>query len=431
MLSQLGQVLVGVADSLMVGQLGAQPLAAASLANVIFHVIMVFGLGVSLAVTPLVAAADGEQNIKKITGFFSNGLLVNIILGIVLALAVVVCTPILNNLDQPQPVVTLAIPYLRIITVALVPYMIFQSFRQFAEGMGNTRQAMYITLMGNALNIVLNYLFIYGKLGFPELGLNGAGWATLIARTVMALSMGGYIYYSSRFRVFRQGFSLIHISRPIIRRILKVGVPAGLQFVFEVSAFGFAAIMMGWLGTQTLAAHQIAINLASISYMMATGIASAATIRVGNQLGKGDLINLRTAGNTSIIMVVLFMGCAGLLFVMLRDFFPQLYISDPEVISIASQLLVVAAFFQISDGVQVVGMGALRGIEDVKVPTVIAVTAYWLVGLPVGYFLAFSFGMGANGIWYGLFIGLSLAAVLLYYRFRYKTAGMLSENVAR
>ena len=425
MLSQLGQVLVGVADSLMVGQLGAEPLAAASLANVIFHVIMVFGLGVSLAVTPLVAAADGEQDTTKIQSIFSNGLLVNTILGVVLVLSVVVCTPVLHQLDQPAEVVVLAIPYLQIITVALVPYMIFQSFRQFAEGMGNTRQAMYVTLTGNGLNILLNYLLIYGKLGFPALGLNGAGWATLIARTVMAVLMGLYIYHAPKFKPFRSAFMLRNISKRVIRRILNVGIPAGFQFVFEVGAFGFAAIMMGWLGTVTLAAHQIAISLASISYMMATGMASAATIRVGNQLGRGDLINLRIAGHTSFIMVALFMGVAAIVFLSLKHFLPGLYISDISVIEIASQLLVVAAFFQISDGVQVVAMGALRGIEDVKIPTVIAITAYWILGLPVGYLLAFPWGMGANGVWYGLLIGLSVAALLLFYRFNHLTKNML------
>jgi MATE family multidrug resistance protein len=425
MLSQLGQVMVGVADSLMVGQLGAEPLAAASLANVVFYLIMVFGLGVSLAVTPLVAAADGESDHSKITEIFSNGLVINAILGIILALGVVLCTPVLFYLNQPPEVVTLAIPYLRIITVALIPYMIFQSFRQFAEGMGNTRQAMYITLSGNALNIILNYLLIYGKFGFPELGLNGAGWATLIARTTMAIAMGLFVYHAPQFRPFRTAFSFYHISKKVVRRILNVGVPAGLQFVFEVGAFGTAAIMMGWLGTQTLAAHQIALNLASISYMMATGIASAATIRVGNQLGQRDIPNLRTAASTCFIMVTLFMGFAALLFILLKDIFPTLYIDDMEVIEIASQLLVVAAFFQVSDGVQVVAMGALRGIEDVRIPTLVAITAYWVVGLPAGYLLAFTFEMGANGIWYGLLIGLSLAAGSLFYRFRYKTRQML------
>ena len=431
MLSQLGQVLVGVADSLMVGQLGAEPLAAASLANVIFYVIMVFGLGVSYAITPLVAAADGEQDQSKITTIFSNGLVINTILGMILALGIVLCTPVLYYLNQPPEVVTLAIPYLRIITISLVPYMVFQSFRQFAEGLGNTRQAMYITLSGNAINILLNYLLIYGKWGFPPMGLDGAGWATLVSRMIMAASMGLFIYQASRFRPFRGAFTFFHINKAAIIRILNVGIPAGLQFVFEVSAFGFAAIMMGWLGTQTLAAHQIAINLASISYMMATGIASAATIRVGNQLGRKDMPNLRNAGKTSFVMVTIFMGFAALLFLALRNFFPTLYIKDAEVIEIASQLLVVAAFFQISDGVQVVGMGALRGIEDVRVPTVIAIIAYWVVGLPVGYLLGFRYGLGATGIWYGLLIGLSFAAVLLVYRFHHKTNRMLSGNDAQ
>lgn len=417
MLSQLGQVLVGVADSLMVGQLGPEYLAAASLGNVTFYVIMVFGLGVSFGITPLIAAADGEGNRRKIIDIFSNGLMVNTVLGMILALAVFLCTPLLYNMNQPPEVVDLAIPYLRIITLSMIPFMLFQSSRQFAEGLGNTKKAMYITLSANALNILLNYILIYGKFGFPALELNGAGWATLISRFVMAIGMGMFVYFARRFRWYRAAFSIANYSEKVIKRILNIGVPAGLMFIFEVSAFGFTAVMMGWLGTKPLAAHQIAINLASISYMMATGIASAATIRVGNQLGKKDYKMMEEVGYASFLMVAVFMGIAALLFILLKDLFPTLYVDDPEVISIAASLLIVAAFFQISDGVQVVGMGALRGMEDVKIPALIAVTSYWLIGLPSGYILGFVYDLGAPGIWLGLLIGLSMAAILLYWRF--------------
>jgi len=418
MLSQLGQVLVGVADSLMVGRLGPEPLAAASLALVIFYVIMVFGLGVSYGLTPLIAAADGEGNTRKIIDIFSNGLVINTLLGIVLALLIFLCTPVLYHLNQPAEVVELAIPYLQIITASMIPFMLFQTFRQFAEGLGDTRRAMYITISANALNIVLNYLLIYGKLGFPELGLNGAGWATMISRIIQALAMGAFAFYAARFRIYRAAFSLAHYSYKVVKRILSVGVPTGLQFIFEVSAFGCAAIMMGWLGTTALAAHQIAINLASISYMMATGIAAAASIRVGNQIGRNDFVVMKEVGYACFVMVAIFMGVAAVLFILFKNQFPLLYVDDRQVVEIASQLLIVAAFFQISDGVQVVGMGALRGMEDVKIPALIAAASYWVLGLPSGYFLAFVLDWGPNGIWMGLFIGLTVAAILLFWRFK-------------
>jgi MATE family multidrug resistance protein len=418
MLSQLGQVLVGVADSLMVGKLGPEPLAAASLALVIFYVIMVFGLGVSYGLTPLIAAADGERNRKKIIAIFSNGLMVNMVLGILLAGLIFLCTPVLYHLNQPPEVVELSIPYLQIITASMIPFMLFQTFRQFAEGLGDTRRAMFITISANAINIILNYLLIYGKLGFPELGLNGAGWATMISRIIQAIAMGAFAFYAARFRWYRAAFSFAHYSRKVINRILKVGVPTGLQFIFEVSAFGCAAVMMGWLGTNALAAHQIAINLASISYMMATGIAAAASIRVGNQKGQHDFVMMRDVGYACFVMVALFMGFAALIFILFKHQFPLLYVEDQEVIEIASQLLIVAAVFQISDGIQVVGMGALRGMEDVKIPALIAVTSYWILGLPSGYFLAFVMDWGPNGVWMGLFIGLTVAAILLFWRFR-------------
>ena len=417
MLSQLGQVLVGVADSVMVGRVGTEPLAAATLANAIFFVVLVFGIGVSYAITPLVAAADGEGNKERCTGVLRNALLLNTTLGIVLFITIALGAFILPYLDQPAEVVSLAIPYLNIITLSIIPFMLFQTFRQFAEGLSQTKQAMFVTIGANAINIGLNYLLIFGKGGFEPLGLNGAGYATLASRVIMAFAMGLLIYHSPTFRAYRLGFQLRNFSSKVLKRLLHVGIPAGLQFMAEVSAFGYAAIMVGWLGAQPLAAHQIAINLASISYMMATGIAAAATIRVGNQLGRQDMQALREAGFVSFVMSALFMGVAAIIFIVGQKFFPTLYVSDPEVIRIAAALIIVAAFFQISDGVQVVGMGALRGLTDVKMPTLIAILAYWMVGLPLGYWLGFKLGYGAVGIWYGLLAGLTVAAVLLLLRF--------------
>lgn len=279
MLSQLGQVLVGVADSMMVGRLGAEPLAAASLANSIFFVVLMFGIGVSMAITPLVAMADGNDNPKKISRIFNHGFVINMLTGFMLFLIIVFFSPMLNFLNQPKEVVVLAIPYLAIITLSLLPFMFFQTFKQFAEGLSQTKQAMYITLLCNALNVFLNWIFIYGKLGIPAMGLNGAGWATLISRVIMGMAIAYYVWKSKRYKPFELSFGFKNLNFPMVSKLLKIGVPTGFQFIFEVGAFSSAAIMMGWIGVNALAAHQIAINLASISYMMASGLSAAAMVR--------------------------------------------------------------------------------------------------------------------------------------------------------
>jgi MATE family multidrug resistance protein len=295
--------------------------------------------------------------------------------------------------------------------------MVFQTFKQFAEGLSQTKQAMFITIFSNLVNVFLNWLLIWGMWGFPELGMNGAAWATLISRVLMMVLMAGYVLSTKRFAQYHLRFFKVRFSRPMLARILKIGVPTGFQFIFEVSAFSAAAIMMGWIGVNALAGHQIALNLASISYMMATGVATAGMIRVSHFIGKGDLGSMKQAGRVAFGMVVAFMFVCALLFFAFRFYLPTLYIDDLEVISLAASLLILAGFFQISDGVQVVGLGVLRGMEDVKVPTLVTFFAYWALGLPLGYLLAFKLGLGESGIWIGLLIGLTITAALLFYRF--------------
>ncbi|MDO8967263.1 MATE family efflux transporter [Algoriphagus sp.] len=417
MLSQLGQVSVGVADSMMVGRLGALPLAAASLGNSIFFVLMMFGIGISMGITPLISIAEGKGKIKRISRLFTHGLWINLATSILLTAIVLGLSQGLFFLNQPEDVVVLAIPYLLIITASLIPMMVFQTFKQMAEGLSQTKQAMYITIFCNLINIFLNWVLIWGYLGAPALGLNGAGLATLISRILMMVLMGAYILFSKRYQIYQFSLSIRNASLPMIYRILKIGVPTGFQFIFEVSAFSAAAIMMGWIGVNALAGHQIALNLASISYMMATGLATAGMIRVSNQIGKGNPKAMREAGMVVFGMVIVFMFSAAVLFVAARFFLPTLYIDDPEVIALAASLLIIAGLFQLSDGVQVVGLGVLRGMEDVKVPTLVTLMAYWVLGLPLGYLFAFEFGMAEKGIWYGLLIGLSITAVILFYRF--------------
>jgi multidrug resistance protein, MATE family len=430
MLSQLGQVLVGVADSMMVGRLGAEPLAAASLANSIFFVVLMFGIGVSMAITPLVAMADGKNNPRRISRLFNHGFIINMASGTMLFLLIVLSSPLLHHLNQPEEVVVLSIPYLAIITFSLLPFMLFQTFKQFAEGLSQTKQAMYITLVCNAVNVFLNWVMIYGNLGFPALGLNGAGWATLISRVLMGVFMLYYIIKSKRYLPYTLSFRVKKLSFPMISKMLKIGVPTGFQFIFEVGAFSTAAIMMGWIGVTALAAHQIAINLASISYMMASGLSTAAMIRVGNQLGRNDIRTLREAGFTTFIMVAIFMSVTALIFILFREFLPSLYIDDLDVIKMSATLLVIAGLFQLSDGIQVVGLGALRGMADVRVPTIVTLVAYWVIGLPLGYVFGFVLGMNEVGIWYGLLIGLTVTGVLLLYRFHSLSAKLLKQKDA-
>ncbi len=425
MLSQLGHVLVGVADNIMVGRLGTVPLAASSLANAVFFLLLTFGIGVSYAITPLVAAADGANNQPTISQVLKHGLLINMVTGVFLFGIVLVGGDALHYMGQPEDVVALAIPYLAVITFSIIPFMFFQTFRQFAEGLSMTKQAMYITVSANVINVVLNYIFIYGKLGVPAMGLLGAGWATLISRIMMGLMMFAFIYYHKKFKQYRAGFILKNYSMAFVRKMLAIGIPAAFQFAFEVSAFAGAAIMIGWFGASSLAAHQVAINLVSISYMMASGLSAAATIRVGNQLGRKDIVTLRRAAYTIFIMVSVFMLICGFVFYFGRYYFPSWYIDDPQVINLAASLIIIAAFFQLSDGVQVVSLGALRGLKDVKLPTVITFLAYWVLGLPIGYWLGFQQGYGAVGIWIGLLIGLTVAAVMLSFRFDKLTKKLL------
>lgn len=429
MISQLGQVSVGVADSMMVGRLGALSLASASLANSIFFVIMMFGLGISMGITPLVSMAEGKGKIKRISNLFGHGLWINLITAIALTGVVLGLSSGIQLLGQPEDVVRLAIPYLLVITASLVPFMIFQTFKQFAEGLSQTKQAMYITIFCNGINIFLNWILIWGKFGAPELGLMGAGWATLISRILMPILMGFYILRSRRYDIYSLSLKLKKLSLPIVSRILNIGIPTGFQFIFEVSAFSAAAIMMGWIGVNALAGHQIALNLASISYMMATGLSTAGMIRVSNMVGRGNQKAVRESGMVVFVLILGFMFVAAMIFVVFRMFLPTLYIDDPEVIATAASLLIVAALFQLSDGVQVAALGVLRGLEDVKIPTLVTLVAYWVLGLPLGYFFAFQLEMGEIGIWYGLLIGLSITAVLLFYRFHILSKNKIQEQI--
>lgn len=409
MVGQLGHIMVSVADTAMVGQLGVVPLAASTFGGTFFFVFMLFGIGVSYAMTPLVAST-GPDDKSTLLGYLQNGLAVNVVLGVVMIGLTFLALPFLGNFGQEDEVATAAGPYLAIIASSLLPIMVFQTFRQYAEGKSDTMNPMIVSIVANLLNVGLNYLLIFGNFGFPQLGIEGAAYATLIARVVMAVMMVFLI--RKGFRGFKFQF-----SKTIISRMIKLGVPSGMQYIFEVGAFATAAIMIGWLGAAELAAHQIALNLAAISYMAATGIAAASQIRVANQMGLKDIVTLRAAGFSCFILVILFMSFCGATFIVLRDFLPSLYVDNAKVEEIASSLLIVAAAFQISDGCQAVGLGVLRGLTDVKVPTLVTFIAFWMLSIPGGYLLGFTFDLGVEGVWYALSGGLTIAGILHLIRF--------------
>ncbi|HEX8327011.1 MAG TPA: MATE family efflux transporter [Hymenobacter sp.] len=421
MLSQLGHVLVNFVDSVVVGHIGKVPLAAVGVGVSTTSVLLVLGVGLSMGSVPLVAAADGRRDLPELGRLLVASVWTNALAGLVLAGLGQLIPLLLPLLGQPPEVVDLAGPWVQVISLSLFPLMVFQGFREFAEGLGLTRQAMWLSILGNVLNGLLCYALVYGRWGAPEMGMMGSAWATLVARGLMAVFMGAYVLRAKRLRQERAAVVSWLPEGVTIRRVVDLGAPIGVQMALEVGAFGLSLLMAGWLGVTTEAAHKVAIDVASMTYMAASGIAAAATIRVGNLRGAGNLGAARQAGFAAYWLTFGFMGTMGLLLIMTRHWVPYVYITDPQVVAQAATLLLVAALFQVSDGLQVVGLGALRGLEDVKVPSVVALLAYWAVALPLGYFLGFKLHFGAPGVWTGLLVGLTIVAGVLLVRFRRET----------
>ena len=417
MIGQLGHITVSVADSVMVGQLGTIPLAAAALANSLFSIFMVFGIGMAFGITPLVANAAGRGGKHLQAIVLHHGFWLNLVLSVLLFLLIIALGPLLHLMNQDPGVVPLTLPYLNIISASVIPLLVFMTFKQFAEGMSNTRMAMIVSIGCNLLNVGLNFLLIYGYWGFPELGLNGAGWATLISRILMMVAIWWYVMRHPKFAVFKLRLFHRKIRWKVFRRLLELGIPSGLQYIFEVGAFSLAAIFAGMISAVALAAHHIAINIASVSYMTVTGLGAAASVRVGNQRGRRDPLNLRRAANTLFVMTISWMIFAGLLILFFRTSLAGLYSDDPEVLALAANMLIVVILFQLSDGLQAVSLGALRGFQDVRIPTAITFIVYWLITLPLSYVLSQFTPLGVMGIWYALAGGLTLSATLLIFRF--------------
>jgi MATE family multidrug resistance protein len=419
-ISQIGHTFVQTADSIIIGHFaGTISLAAVSLVNSIFVIGLVIGLGISYGITPLIAQHNGRNERSECGQLLSNSLLINSITGIFLFLMISFGSmAFIDHIDQSAEVVRQAKPYLFLMGVSLVPLMIFNTFKQFAEGLGFTMQAMLISVFGNILNICLGIIFVKGLFGIKPMGIKGVGYSTLIDRCAMAIVMGIYIFRSKHFRDYLKNFAFKSINRLRSIKLLRIGTPVAFQYVFEVSAFSGAAILIGTISPNAQAAHQVAINLAGLTYMGASGISAAAAIKSGNFFGAKKHRELRLSAISNYHIVIAFMSVTAIIFTFGNHLLPWIYTSDKNVIMIAAQLLIIAAFFQLFDGTQVVGLGVLRGMGDVNVPTIITFIAYWIIGLPVGYLLGIYYQLGAQGIWYGLVLGLLTASLLLFIRFQ-------------
>ncbi len=420
-IGQLGHIMLGLTDSIMVGRVGAVPLAASSLVNSVVYLIIVFGMGMTLAITPLVSIARGRGQKDQCGVILRQSLLLNTVVTLVLFAGLLLLGDMIKYLKQEQTVAVQAASYAKIIAFSIIPFMIFQVYRQFIEGLAFTKPAMYVTLAANLVNVFGNWVFIYGNLGMPAYGLDGAGYSTLITRSFMAAVMMIYVLKAKHYQEYDPSFRFRNINWQVIKQLSRIGAPTGFQLFFEVGAFSISAVMIGWLGSTQLAAHQIAISMASISFMIVLGISSAGTIRVGYAYGRKDINGVRRSGFLTVIFTSSIMACFGILFVLFRDHLPSIFTEDPAVIQIAASLIIVAALFQISDGAQAAGLGILRGITDVRIPMIITFIAYWIIALPIGYFLGFILKMEVVGIWVGLFAGLSAAAIMLNLRFGIKT----------
>ena len=436
-LGMLGHMFVSFADNVMVGQLGAAELAAVSLGNSFFFIAMSLGIGFASAITPIVAEADSAKNPVGVKNALKHGLILCGLLSGILYSLMLLAKPVMRNMDQPLEVVDLAIPYLDIIAISIIPLVIFEALKRFSDGLSNTKHPMYATIVANIINVAINYLLIFGSFGFPKLGIIGAGIGTLISRVIMVIFLWIIFTKNKRFKLYVTEIKFKITNIKIFKKITDIGLPSAFQMLFEVGIFTAAIWMSGVLGKNYQAANQIAFNLSAMTFMVGIGLGVAATIRVGNQKGLFDFVALRKIAFSIFLLTVLIEIIFALMFFILKDWLPTLYldteniskiIENGEVISIASKLLLIVALFQIFDGLQVVILGALRGLQDVKIPTLITFIAYWLIGFPICFYLGLYTPLKSIGIWIGLLISLAVSSILLYLRFNYLSKKLILKS---
>lgn len=421
MITQVGQVSVQLFDNIMVGKLlGADALASVSLANGVFFSVFVLALGFSLAIPPLVSEAHSQNDHTTINRVFRHGFVVNMAIGLALVIAMLLAMPLLYHLNQPEKILPDTESYLRITIISIIPFMAFQTMREVSEGLSFTIGVTKATIIANVINIVLNYIFIKG-IGMDSLGVDGSAYASFIARIFMVI----FLFYVMRkhptTKRYMDDFSLKTklFQKKMFQTLIKLGLPTALQMFFEVTAFAGAAFICGLISANDIASHQIALSMASFTFNLSIGFSVASTVMIGRRAGERDFVGLQKVGINNMKIVFIFMAFCGLFFIVGRNILPTFFTKkeDVEVIMLASKLLIIAALFQLSDGVQVVALGILRGIQDVKIPSLITFIAYWIITIPLGYFLCVTMKMGAWGMWIALGLGLTISAIFLVMRF--------------
>ena len=418
-LTQVGHIITGMVDTIFLGHIGVAEQAAGIFANNIFILVLVFSIGLSYATTPLVTNAHQNNDLEEKASLFKNSLFFNTSVSVILFLVLFFAAPLLQYLQQPHDVVLLATPFYEVLIFSMIPVSLFFACKQYCEGLSNTKAALIVSIVGNLLNIVLNYALINGYLGLPKLGYMGSAWATFIARCFMGIGFLILIYKTRTINDIFTVYDKVKVNMKHLRELAKIGFNSAMQFTFEVAAFVVAGLMAGYFGKEQIDAHGIALHIAAFTYMFGSGIASAATIRIGIYNAQHNWIEIKAAGLNAIKLVLIFMGAAGLVFLSLRNYLPMIFSTEKNVVELVAQLLVIAALFQLFDGLQVTVIGILRGLEDVKVPTAVTLVGYWVISLSLSYILAFTFKMEVIGIWIGLLIGLMFVGLSLFWRFRY------------
>ncbi|MEY4038089.1 MAG: hypothetical protein RIR67_399 [Bacteroidota bacterium] len=436
-LGMLGHTLIGIVDNFMVGNLGSTELAAVSLGNSFIFIALSLGIGFSTAITPLISEADAEQDNKKIRTTFHHGLLLCTVLGVVLFIVTVLSKQLMYFMHQPKIVADMAAPYIDWVAFSLIPVIMYQGYKQFADGLSQTKYSMYAIFMANVVHIFFNYVLIYGVWIFPKLGILGAALGTVISRIMMVVFLHLLLRHNEKFSNYFKHFSFREIKKSMVRKIIDLGLPSAMQMLFEVTLFTAAIWLSGSLGKNNQAANQIALTLASSTFMVAMGLSVTAMIRVSYSKGMADYKNMIVVARSIFLLAIILEMVFGIIFVIFHNYLPHLflnmgdsaqYVDNQEIIGITAQLLLVAAVFQLSDGIQVVVLGALRGLQDVKIPMYITFVAYWLIGFPISFYLGRYTELKAVGIWIGLLAGLSAAALFLYIRFARISKRLVLEN---
>lgn len=420
-IGQIGVIILGFADTLMIGHHSTPELAAASFVNNMFTLAIIFATGFSYGLTPIVGNLFGRGETHTVGRVLKNSLFANGLLAAVLTLLMWVLYLNLHRLGQPAELLPLMRPYFIVLLVSLLFVLLFNAFKQFADGITDTRVSMWILLGGNVLNIIGNYILIYGKLGMPEMGLLGAGVSTLASRILMVITFALIFFCTRRYHIYKVGFLRGTINRGDFLHLNRLGWPVGLQMGMETASFSLSAIMVGWIGTTALAAHQVMLTVSQVCFMIYYGMGAAVAVRVSNFRGQNNTAGVRHVASAGFHLILLLAFCTSLPIFLLRNEIGGWFVDNPAVSVMVAQIIIPFMIYQFGDGLQCNYSNALRGIADVKPVMYIAFVAYFLISLPAGYFFGFVMNWGIVGIWMAFPFGLTTAGMLYYLRFNRQT----------